>query len=137
MLQEWFEGTSEPQIVSILFFLPTSFVNNKGKVAYQVNRVCNGLTISVTWPEEILNTKDVHKWVPNENNVLYHPEQLMFKGALAMFKVYQSEIIHITKTISLWFKVLNKVHMKNTLGLEISPLLLFTLILMLIKDQII
>ena len=49
LLWEWSEGPGEPQIVSILFVLPTGVNNSKLKVGYQVNNACNGLTIAVTW----------------------------------------------------------------------------------------
>ena len=109
LLWEWSEGPGEPQIVSILFVLPTGVNNSKVKVAYQVNTTYNGLTIRVTWPEEIINTKEIHKWVAVKKNVPYHPRQLMFERALSEFRAHASESITTTTTIPLPFKVLSKI----------------------------
>ena len=108
LLWEWSEGLGEPEIVSLVSSLPSGVQNNKVNFSLQVNSQCMGLTISVTWPSEIINTKEVHKWVIEGKRVLYHPPLMIFEKALSVYCTRQLESITSTATIPLPFKVLKK-----------------------------
>ena len=120
LLWEWSEGPGEPQIVSLVVSLPSGVKNNKGSFSLWVNNQCMGLTICATWPNEIINTKEVHKWVIEGKRVLYHPRLMMFEKALSVYRAHQSESITSTATIPLPFKVLKKIRMSKRLGFNDS-----------------
>ena len=107
LIWEWQEKEGDAMRCSIVINLPSGVINNNNNFSVAVTSNCQGLELEMTWPDFLVNTHMIHKWI--QNILEYHPRLKGCKIFLSKHRPHITDQIKSKATILLPFKVLKKI----------------------------